>query len=125
VEDGHYLVTRPGSIEQKPWMYGGELWREIGAKAASSARALSLSDATVYVENETAAQAVAEGAVLGDYRFITTRSGKAAERSTITIRVPGFSDAVGRGMRIAEAQNYARTLADLPPNLLVCCDLFT
>jgi leucyl aminopeptidase len=72
-------------------------------------------------------QALAEGAVLGGYRFDAYRE-KNEETSSrvgaVTLLVPrgqnlrASRDAARRGVVIAESQNVARELSNLPPNVL-------
>ncbi|MBI2766974.1 MAG: leucyl aminopeptidase [Chloroflexi bacterium] len=76
------------------------------------------------------AQAVAEGAVLGSYRFVRHKSknnGANDDRHDValltvverdTARVPLVADAVGRGAALAGATNFARDLANEPSNHL-------
>jgi leucyl aminopeptidase len=115
-EDGRYLLVKP---DEKPWLVGGENWRVLGKEIVDGVRAAKAGAATVLV-NGTAAnpQALVEGMLLGDYRYNLLRSGKEGKRSAITIRVPKQKDAVKAAEAVAGAQNLARELADMPPNLL-------
>jgi leucyl aminopeptidase len=114
--DGRYLLLK---LEEKPWHVGGETWRILGGAIADAAREAKAQRVAVPVGPKTAARALAEGLVLGDYRFIQLRSGKAAERKPIAVHLIGAAAAeVAAGVRAARAQNLARELADLPPNLL-------
>jgi leucyl aminopeptidase len=72
-------------------------------------------------------QALAEGAVLGGYRFDAYRekSEETASRvGTLTLLVPrdqnlrASRESARRGVVIAESQNVARELSNLPPNVL-------
>src|SRR5262249_2959984 len=72
-------------------------------------------------------QALAEGAVLGGYRFDAYRekSEETASRvSSVALLVPrdqnlrASRDAARRGIIIADSQNAARELSNLPPNVL-------
>lgn len=75
------------------------------------------------------AQAIAEGALLGSYRFqrhkaATLKDDDRAEIETLTIieheasRVPMMAQAVERGRQLAEATNFARDMANEPSNHL-------
>ncbi|HAT10822.1 MAG TPA: aminopeptidase [Planctomycetes bacterium] len=115
-DDGTFLLVKP---EAKPWLTGGEEWRVLGAQIVDGARAQKVAAATVLVEGAQAkVEAIAEGCLLGDYRFDLLRSGEAAKRPRLTVRIPGFTREVAAGAAIAKAQNLARELADLPGNLL-------
>ncbi len=71
-------------------------------------------------------QALAEGAVLGSYRFDAYRekSDETTRVGAITLFVPrgqnlrASREAARRGVIIAESQNAARELSNLPPNVL-------
>jgi leucyl aminopeptidase len=71
-------------------------------------------------------QALAEGAVLGGYRFDAYRetNDEVSRVSAVTILVPqghnlrASRDAARRGVLIAESQNVARDLSNQPPNVL-------
>src|SRR5262245_20283366 len=71
-------------------------------------------------------QALAEGAVLGGYRFDAYRekNDETSRVSAMTLIVPrgqnlrASRDATRRGVVIAESQNVARELSNLPPNVL-------
>ena len=115
-EDGRYLLVKP---DEKPWLVGGENWRVLGKEIVDGVRAAKATAATVLVQGTAAnPQALVEGLLLGDYRYNVLRSGKEAKRSALTIRVPKQKDAVAAGTVVALAQNLARELADMPPNLL-------
>ncbi len=115
-DDGAFLLVKP---EPKAWLGGGEEWRLLGAQIAEQARGQKAAAVTVLVEGTQAkVAALAEGCLLGDYRFDTLRSGEAAKRARLTVRIPGFAREVAAGVAIAKAQNLARELSDLPGNLL-------
>lgn len=114
--EGTFLLVKP---EAKPWLSGGEEWRLLGGQIVAAARAQKAAAVTVLVEGiQARIAALAEGCVLGDYRFDLLRSGKEAKRSRLIVRIPGFPREVADGAAIAKAQNLARELADLPGNLL-------
>ncbi len=115
-DDGAFLLVKP---EPKAWLTGGDEWRLLGSQIVEAARAQKAAAVTVLVEGGQArVAALAEGCVLGDYRFDLLRSGEAAKRPRLTVRIPGFAREVADGAAIAKAQNLARELADLPGNLL-------
>ena len=113
--DGRFLLVKP---EAKPWLVGGEEWRQLGKEIVDAVRQAKATSATVLVGGELArVQELVEGLLLADYRYNLQRSGKEAKRSALTIRVPGHAKAVDAGITLAQAQNLARELADTPPNL--------
>jgi leucyl aminopeptidase len=113
---GAFLLVKP---DDKPWLTGGEPWRLLGRDIVDTARAHKAASVTVHVQGKAAnVPALVEGLHLGDYRFTQLRSGKDAKRPTLTVHLPGHDEAVTQGTLVAEAQNLARELADLPPNLL-------
>jgi leucyl aminopeptidase len=75
---------------------------------------------------EACARALAEGAVLGNYRFLRHKQPdpERSEIETLTIvehdntRVPAIAEAVRVGVIVAEAANLARDLANEPSNHL-------
>lgn len=114
--EGTYLLLKP---EDKAWLVGGEQWRVLGGELVAQARALGAGSVTVLVEGSGAdAQRLTEGALLGDYRYSAHRSGKEGARKPITVRLPGHAAAIAAGVRVADCQNLARELADMPANLL-------
>ncbi len=115
-EDGRYLLVKP---EEKPWLVGGENWRVLGKEIVDAVRAAKVTIATVLVQGTAAnPQALIEGMLLGDYRYNVLRSGKEGKRVEVTIRVPKHGEAIEAATAVATAQNLARELADMPPNLL-------
>ncbi|MGA2600372.1 MAG: leucyl aminopeptidase, partial [Bryobacteraceae bacterium] len=66
------------------------------------------------------ASAAAEGAILGDFEpdQYKTDPKKNEKQVDEVVIVGGTEDAVERGHVLAESQNYARTLANDPPNVL-------
>ncbi len=114
--DGRYLLVK---LDEKPWLVGGENWRLLGREIVDAVRHAKLAGATVLVGGKLAnTQALTEGILLADYRFNLLRSGKDAKRTAITISLPAHGPSVKAGVAVAQAQNLARELADLPPNLL-------
>ncbi len=113
---GHLLIR----IDDKSWLTGGENWRMAGCQIAQELRNHGLNTARVQGDAEaTEWQALVEGMLLGDYRYTTCRTGKAAQRHTITIQLPKEADqAISRGVCIASAQNTAREFGDGPGNLV-------
>ncbi|MEK7413897.1 MAG: leucyl aminopeptidase [Planctomycetota bacterium] len=114
--EGAYVLVKP---DPKAWLVGGEEWRTIGAQIVEVGRTLKATSVTVLVEgNQTKVSALAEGAVLGDYRYDVLRSGEAAKRTRLTLRIPGHAKDLAVGVAVAKAQNLARELADQPGNVL-------
>ena len=78
------------------------------------------------LEPEACAQAVAEGALLGNYRFLKHKKAEEdrAEITTVTLvehdpaQVKAMSAAAAKGVTMAEATNLARDLANEPSNHL-------
>ena len=113
-EDGRFLLLKPAD---KPWLVGGESWRLVGQQIVAQLRAAKLSSALVPVQAEECSVVhLAEGALLGDYRYDVLRSGTAAKRPRLTLRLPGWGAAIRQATRVATAQNLARELADAPGN---------
>ncbi len=112
---GRFLLIKP---ERKAWLVGGEDWRLLGKDIVDALRHAKGASATVLVGGKLAdVNALTEGLLLADYRFNLLRSGKEAKRTAITVRLPGHAEAVATGIRMAQAQNLARELADSPPNV--------
>ena len=101
-------------------------FRRVGAQAARAASRVkrlsidalsSISDASID-DRADAARALAEGVVLGSYRFTEYRSdAKPAVLSTVNIAGASarrVEDAVAEGVAIGAAQNYARDLVNRP-----------
>lgn len=108
-----------GKVTAKPWLVGDEDWRILGGHFASAIRSAGLTRVTVEIDAKPEhVAALAEGMLLGDYRFDTTRSGAAAKRSKITVRFPGHAKAIATANTNAGAQNLAREVCDLPGNLM-------
>ena len=116
VDGATYLL---GKVAPKAWLVGGEDWRILGGQFASALRSAGISRATVEIDAKAEqVSALAEGMLLGDYKFDTLRSGAAAKRSKITVRIPGHAKAVTAANINAGAQNLAREVCDLPGNLM-------
>ncbi len=116
VDDQRYLLLKLGD---EPWLVGGENWRMLGNQIVSALRKAGLSSCSVELAGAAAdAQALVEGALLGDYVYDAMRSGKAAKRTRISLRLPGQNLAVREGKRVATAQNLARELSDAPANAI-------
>jgi leucyl aminopeptidase len=114
--EGRYLLVKP---DEKAWLVGGEPWRLLGKEIVDAIRASRSASATVLLNGRAAdPQALVEGLLLADYRYNPLRSGKEGKRARITVRLPGHDDALKAGTLVAGAQNLARELADMPPNLL-------
>jgi leucyl aminopeptidase len=82
-------------------------------------RAVAAKSVTVLVHGNSAdVQAMVEGMILGDYRYVSSKSGKDSKRADIAVRFPNHDKEVKAGVLIGACQNLARDLADMPPNLL-------
>lgn len=112
--------------------------REAAGRAVNSARKHAAAEVAVLLppgkrgHGAACAKALAEGAVLGNYRFDTYRStdqgkkgagkGKGVTRLTLLAEkgstTAPLKSAVHRGVVLAESQNLARQLSNEPPNLL-------
>jgi leucyl aminopeptidase len=105
---------------------GGAVVRE--AQARRAARAILLAPVTRRVRAAAAAQALAEGATLGAYRFDRYRTGDAKKEAfdveRLVLRFERAPDAraaraaATTGTQLAECQNLARDLSNEPPNKL-------
>ncbi len=113
--EGRFLLLK---LDDKAWLIGGENWRMLGKDIVEAVRQAKATSATVLVGGKLAqVGALVEGALLADYRYNLQRSGKEAKRTLITVRFPGHAAEVVSGKQAADAQNLARELADMPPNL--------
>jgi len=113
--EGRFLLLK---LEAKAWLVGGENWRLLGKDIVDAVRQSKTTSAAVLVGGKAAnVSALVEGVLLADYRYNLQRSGKEAKRTAITVRFPGHAAEVITGQRAAAAQNLARELADMPPNL--------
>ncbi len=110
-----WLVVR---TDPREWLAGGETWRLAGKAVVGALREQDLASARLDSRlKPEEAQALAEGAILADYRFDIFKN-KSKKRRGITVRLPGQRDAVRFAGIVAQAQNRARELLDLPPNEL-------
>ena len=115
-DEGMYLLVK---VSEKPWLVGGEAWRMLGKTIVDAARGAKAKAVTVLVQGTAAdPQSLVEGLYLADYRYDVLRSGKAATRTELTVRIPNQAAAIKAGTAVASAQNLARELADMPANLL-------
>jgi leucyl aminopeptidase len=115
VDDHWWLVI---NLPDDDWLVGGQDWRQAGAVILAEIRRLGCTKARILVDGHDADVAsVVEGAILGDYRFTACRTGKAAARKPVKLRIPGWKEAVQAGVAAATSQNIARDLADRPGNL--------
>jgi leucyl aminopeptidase len=115
-EHGRFAILK---VEEKPWLTGGEAWRILGGKVVDAARHAKAATVVIIAELDAAeAQALAEGLLLGDYRYLAFRSGKEAKRAPLAIHLPGQAAAIAAATIVAAAQNLARDLSDAPPNVL-------
>lgn len=115
-EDGVFILLKQ---QDAPELIGGEDWRLMGSELIKTLRQQNLSSCTVLPGGKmTDVQSLTEGLIVGDYQFLTCRSGKAAKKKKITVRIPGFSSEIKAGLAVAEAQNLARDVCDLPGNLM-------
>jgi leucyl aminopeptidase len=113
--EGRFLLLK---LDDKAWLVGGENWRLLGKDIVDAVRQAKATSATVQVGGKLAqVAALVEGVLLADYRYNVLRSGKEAKRTAITVRFPGHAADVVSGQQAAKAQNLARELADMPPNL--------
>ena len=115
-DDGDILL---GKLPVEPWLLGGEDWRSLGGAFVAEARTRGYRSLSIAVDApRDAVAALVEGVALGDYAFTACRSGEAASRAALTVRVPGHKKAVTAGLAAAESQNIAREFGNLPGNLL-------
>ena len=117
--DGHrYVLTAPKAADH---LIGGEQWRLAAAAAVRALRDADISSATLLLDGDNAViQAFVEGVALADYRFMECK--KDDKRAELTLHLSGASaatkKAIAAGLAVASGQNFARTLADCPPNIL-------
>jgi len=107
------LVATP---EGQVLLFGlGEEVRSSGGRLAQALQRLRFPEALVEPLEE--AYALAEGLLLGAYRFQRHKSEK--EERTLTLRLPGVPEGVlERARKVAEGVYWARDLVNEPPNLL-------
>ncbi|MHB8375602.1 MAG: leucyl aminopeptidase [Dehalococcoidia bacterium] len=108
--------------------------RDLSANIARFLRAKRITDAATIthgagiagLDPAACAQAIAEGTVLGLYRFEQHKKADedAGELRTLTIvehdqaKIDALTEAAARGVIVAEAANFARDLANEPSNVL-------
>ncbi len=111
---------------------GANTWREAAARAVRDAQQRRAAKLALLVPSSrrskpaALAQALAEGAVLGSYRFDRYRTQKKDETQVaqVVFFIERSADARGaragaaRGVLLAEYQNLARELSNEPPNAL-------
>jgi leucyl aminopeptidase len=106
------LVAAP---EGQVLLFGlGEDARSSGGRLAQALLRLHFPEALV--EPLPEAYALAEGLLLGAYRFDRHRSEK--EEKALTLRIPGAEEVLERARKVAEGVYLARDLVNEPPNLL-------
>src|ERR1019366_6104514 len=113
-------VGKPGKFN------AAELRRAVGA-AIRHLKSKSITDAAIWLDAAQASPdyvaAAVEGAILGDFetdRYKTDKkNAKTVKRFTVAAEAgPHLDTAVERGRIVAEAQNFARELANEPANRL-------
>lgn len=113
--ESRWLVIKPSTSE---WLAGSESWRLAGKAVAGALRTQKLAAAQIESRlKPEEALAMAEGVILADYNFDLYK-GSEKKRNKITVRLPGQAGPVRSAKIVAEAQNQARELLDLPPNEL-------
>jgi leucyl aminopeptidase len=106
------LVAAP---EGQVLLFGlGEDARSSGGRLAQALLRLRFPEALV--EPLEDAYALAEGLLLGAYRFQRHKSEK--EEKALTLRLPGAEEVLERARKVAEGVYLARDLVNEPPNLL-------
>jgi len=106
------LVAAP---EGQVLLFGlGEDARSSGGRLAQALLRLRFPEALV--EPLPEAYALAEGLLLGAYRFDRHRSEK--EEKALTLRILGAEEVLERARKVAEGVYLARDLVNEPPNLL-------
>ncbi len=107
------LVAAP---EGQVLLFGlGEDARSSGGRLAQALLRLRFPEALV--EPLPEAYALAEGLLLGAYRFDRHRSEK--EEKALTLRILGAEEVLERARKVAEGVYLARDLVNEPPNLLI------
>jgi leucyl aminopeptidase len=123
------LLHQPANLKAKRLLLAGlgkqersspDDWRRAAGAAVRHLKSRSIREAAFVADDAATAEAVVEGAILGDYEPDAYKSdkdgGKAFER--IAVAAPDADNAVRRGRILAEAQNLARDLANEPANRL-------
>jgi leucyl aminopeptidase len=97
-------------------------WRKAAGAAVRHLRSRSVREAVLAVDSAPAAEAVTEGAILGDYDPDLYKSDKSdvktMDRVAVAASGPDVQAAVNRGRIIAESQNFTRDLVNEPANRL-------
>jgi leucyl aminopeptidase len=102
------------------------LLRKAVAAAVRAVKAKSIAEASIAFDgglsNAENVRAAVEGALLGNFELDKHKSDKSATKSlnrlTLAVDADGLGDAVETGRILADAQNFARTLGNEPPNKL-------
>ncbi|MEM1054030.1 MAG: leucyl aminopeptidase family protein [Bacteroidota bacterium] len=104
---------------------GDEAWRWAGASAARLAGSLKAESVTLEAPDADAASAVAEGFILGAYRFDRYRTGETPPAApSVTVRLAdGAEQDVEAAHARARATNAARDLVNLSPDEKMPADL--
>jgi len=109
----------------KPEKFDAAEARKLAGAAIRHLKAKSVKEIAFVLDAEHSgpdyASAVVEGAILGDYepdRYKTGDDKKSVASFTVVGDAAGLAEAVATGSLIAEAQNYARDLANEPANRL-------
>lgn len=119
------LLHRPAGLAAKRLLLvgagkpPGDLRRSLGA-AVRHLKPRGVDTITVAIENSADLPAVVEGALLGDYEPDRYKSAEKDSKPIATLRLAaagqGLAEALRRAQIVAEAQNYARELANEPAN---------
>lgn len=115
---GRFVILK---LDDSSWIKdNGENIRILGKQIVDAIRTEKATAGAFISElSDCESRAIAEGIILGDYKFLTCRSGDAAKRDAIAVSLPtANADQVATGIQMAEAQNFARHLGDLPGNLI-------
>ncbi len=114
------LLHRPAGLKAKRLMLvgGGKAPVDVRRAAGAAVRALKPKGVrTVAFAFDSEAAAVIEGAVLGDYEPDRLKSERCKPVETLTV-IGASEEEVRKSRIIAEAQNFARDLANEPANLM-------
>jgi len=109
----------------KPEKCGPAELRKLAATAIRHLKSKSIRRISLALEGACAtpanAAAAVEGAILGDFepdRYKNPADRKTVDSFTVVAEAEGIAEGADRGRIVAEAQNYARTLANEPANRL-------
>jgi leucyl aminopeptidase len=94
-------------------------WRKAAGAAVRHLKSRSVKEVAFAVDGAPAAEAVVEGAILGDYEPDVYKSEKKDQKSigrATVVSTADIEEAVRRGRIMAESQNYARDLVNEPAN---------